>query len=204
MGTRGLIGFVVDGVQKLGYSHWGSCPEDNGIVMLEFARGMMSEGDRYGRASVNPNMLKLIRDLEVVKRDDKPTKEQQERLARYADTNVSGGELDEWYVLLRDTQGDPRAILECGFIIDNASFAADSLFNEGSYLIDLDTNVYEAYLGFVKEPHTDGRFADMEPAPNPNGVVEYYPIRLGGSWPLTDLPRNEDFLAHMAIYEDDD
>lgn len=205
MGTRGLIGFVVDGVEKLTYSHWGSSPESNGLVMLRFARSILTDGDAFGRTVVvKPDVLEKVRQLQLVDQDDRPTNEQQERLVEHADFTVSTGQPDEWYALLRNLQGDPQGYLDAGFMIDSAGFAADSLFNEGSYLIDFDENVYEAYDGFIRAPHDDGRFADMEPSKNHDGVVEYYPIRLIGRWSLSALPTDEEFLKHCDPDEDEE
>jgi len=199
MGHRGLIGFVIDGQEKLTYSHWGSYPEGNGLVMLDFARRVNDPRPTVSETgnATTAQVLDEVRALKVVDGNSKPTLEDQKKLARYLDPSIRGGEPDDWYVLLRETQGNPDAILDCGYIIDSASFAADSLFNEGSYLIDFDAGTFEAYDGFVSEPHNDGRFAHLKPRPNHNGVVEYYPIRLVGSWPLTDLPTDKEFLAHM-------
>lgn len=198
MGHRGLIGFVIDGQEKLAYSHWGSYPDGNGLVMLNFARKLMTEQGRFGRPSIDNTIVQQIRDLTVVDGSSRPTGPQQVRLSKYADSAVSSGELDEWYVLLRNTQGDPDAILQAGFIVDSAAFAIDSLFNEGSYLIDLDNEVLEAYEGFVQAPHNQGRFAHLDPRTGQDGSVEYYPIRLAGSWPLSALPSDEEFLKHLG------
>lgn len=198
MGHRGLIGFVIDGQEKLTYSHWGSYPEGNGLTMLEFARGLVVPEGRFGRPSIDQAQLQRIRDLAVVEEDSKPTAKQRELLARYTDLSVGDQTDESWYVLLRETQGDPERILDAGYMIDSTPFAADSLFNEGSYLIDLDAGTYEAYDGFVKEPHNEGRFAHLTPRPDHEGNVEYYPIKLAGSWPLLELPTNQEFLAHLA------
>jgi hypothetical protein len=196
LGTRGLIGFVIDGVEKLSYNHWDSYPSGLGLTMLQFARDCMAEADDFGRTHhVKPEVLDKVRALTLVDESDKPTEEQQKLLAEHANTTVSSGSTEEWYVLLRELQGDPGGVLEAGFMIDSHEFVADSLFNEGTYLIDFDEGVFEAYTGFVKEPHDEGRFADVEPAKNHAGVVEYYPIRLVGRWPLTELPTDQEFVT---------
>lgn len=174
MGHRGLIGFVIDGQEKLAYSHWGSYPDGNGLTMLEFARKIVTpgEGDRFGRgaSSVDPKVLEKVRDLRLVAEQDSA---------------------------LGHLEGDPDGYLAEGRMPDSGAFASDSLFNEGTYLIDFDEGVLEAYTGFVKEPHKEGRFHRLPP-----GTQGYCPIKLIGSWPLTDLPTPEEFLDVCAEGEE--
>lgn len=75
-----------------------------------------------------------------------------------------------------------------------AAFAAESLFCEWAYVIDLDKGTFEAFEGFQKEPPPPSdRFADL---PREAGE-EYYPIRMVGSWSLDELPTDEDFVKAL-------
>lgn len=204
MGTRGFIGFVINGQEKITYNHWDSYPAGLGADVLSFLHNSDLDVVRQQAA-----------DLRVVGPDSNPTEEDVERLKGYADTGVSTGKLQEWYVLLRQTQGNPALILEAGVIEDASEFPLDSLFAEWGYIIDFDANVFEVYKGFQHGPHDKGRFAsrtfsddERELSRNHSTGDRYYPCALVGSFPLDLLPEARLFLATVdpndVDYEDDD
>lgn len=198
MGTRGFVGFVSGGQTKVAYNHFDSYPSGLGITVLDW----LSVID-FTEAAAQALALR------VVDSEDKPTPEDVEQLSEHLNLGVGGGHPDgvpSWYQLLRGTQGSPSLMLGAGVIEDASGFPGDSLFAEYGYVVDFDTQVFEAYVGFQKEPHTAGRFANMEPKDKVTGL--YYPVRLIGSWPLSDLPSGDDFLAQLrraeGIEGDDD
>lgn len=136
MGTRGLWGFVVGGETKVTYNHFDSYPEGLGEDLVK-AIG------NYDPAS----LIAQARELRVVDPDNKPTEEQIEALKKYADLNVSNQTLDDWYCLLRDTQGDLLATLDSGYMLDGSGM--DALYR---YVIDLDTG----QLVVSRRSYTDG------------------------------------------------
>lgn len=186
MGTRGFITFVADGVEKTSYNQFDSYPSGLGAEMLTWLRAALDARDV---------LQERVAALWVVDEDSKPTLEEIERLRKFADQRVSTGRLDDWYVLLRETQGNPHLILEAGVIEDASGFPADSLYAEYGYVVDLDTETFEVYEGFQKRPHKKGRFADRERMEY--SVGNYYPVALAQSWKFTDLPTDEEFLAAL-------
>jgi hypothetical protein len=188
MGTRGFVGVVVDGEVQIQYQQYDSYPEGVGVKVLDFARQ---------NAHARDGLRAQARAVKVVSEDVPPTLEQQEYYKHLADTHVSTGRLDEWYCLLRTTQGDLAAILGAGIILDAGTFPADSLFCEWGYIIDTDTWQLEVYKGFQTKPHVWGRFANMEA-----GDGDYYPVALVAVYKMEDLPTDMDFLRAFA--EDDD
>lgn len=189
MSTRGFIGFVVDGTEKITYNHFDSYPAGLGADVLNWLRKAHHGGAR-----------RLAAELRVVDEDSsQPTAADIEKFRGYANTRVGSQEIDDWYVLLRETQGNPGAILDAGVMLDGSSLPTDSLFAEWGYIVDFDTDVLEAYKGFQAAPHKGGRFADRPPH---HGASGYYPVRLVASWPLAELPTAEDFIAMLEPEEE--
>src|SRR5688500_15970553 len=98
MGTRGLLAFHLNGETKAQYNQHDSYPDWLGVQVLKFLRGQDFDELRL-----------LVAALQVVDSNSKPTTEQIDALRKYANRNVDSGALDNWYVLLRETQGDPAA-----------------------------------------------------------------------------------------------
>lgn len=170
MGTRGFTGFMVDGEIKISYQQYDSYPDGVGVTVLNYLK------------SGPVDMAAKARALRVVTDETPVTDADIASLGRFADTAVSTGDLREWYVLLRATQGDPAAILEAGTVLSALEFTKESLFCEWGYLINIDEGCLEVYQGFVTEPHNCvGRFAELfgtaarESYP---GGPEYYPVTL--------------------------
>lgn len=44
MGTRGFVGFVIDGQEKIGYNHFDSYPDGLGVDVLSWLRGEVHGG----------------------------------------------------------------------------------------------------------------------------------------------------------------
>ena len=70
---------------------------------------------------------------------------------------------------------------------DYRGFMADSLFNEWSYIINLDDGELEIYHGFNKDPNAGGRYASLE-RKNDAG---YRGVALAERIPLEGLFRGE-------------
>lgn len=175
MGTRGFVCFAVDGQLKTAYNHYDSYPSSLGIAILEWLR----------KATTNPAELrKSLQELRVISRGETPSQADIERLAPWTDLSVSDRSTQDWYCLLRKTQGHPAAIVTAGVIEDASDFPADSLFAEWGYVVDVDGDgMFEVYRGFQQQPHRQGRFASS--TANSTG---YYPVKLIAQWPLSSLP----------------
>jgi tetrahydromethanopterin S-methyltransferase subunit B len=127
------MGFRLDGELKSAYNHWDSYPTGLGNDILEFLRATANNRD---------DILADIRKLTAVDPDVEPTEEQIRQLTRYADTNVSTRQLTEWYVLLRETQGNPLKTLMAGFF---EPFPVGE--EEWSYVMDFDADTLEVWEG---------------------------------------------------------
>ncbi len=169
MGTRGVTGFRVDGVDKIGYQQFDSYPSGVGTTVIKELHDLLKDCALTER---------LVRDLTVVTNATPPTQEQVDKLATYTDLRVSEQKVTDWYCLLRETQGSPARILKAGYIQDHSGFMADSLFNEWGYIANFDESLLEVYSGFQKSPHDKGRYAHMPVAKEDRG---YWPVALVGT-----------------------
>lgn len=100
----------------------------------------------------------------------------------------------------QDLGADVLELIQSGKIDklnNDEEFAADSLFCEWVYVIDLDKNVLEVYKGFNKKPiNESNRFFYLNGKETWHDKTdekpkEYYPVRLAKSYPLNNLPTQE-------------
>lgn len=181
MGTRGFLGFVVDGTEKIAYNHWDSYPDGLGLTVLAWLRETDLEA-----------LPERVRALEVVSDEVPPDDLQVAKLQRagFVNTDVGGrSERVTWYQALRETQGNPEATLAAGFVEDAHLFPLDSLFCEWGYLVDLDAGVLEVYKGFTRGEATEGRWAGQREEGS-----DYAAVTRVKSWPLTELPTEDEFV----------
>lgn len=187
MGTRGTFGFRIDGEDKLTYNHFDSYPNGLGNTVVEFIRDV-GDWDK---------VKELARNLQDVG-DREPTPEDIKACAPYMNLSVSNQDTKDWYCLLRQTQGNPAAILEIGLFQQENNFINDSLFCEYGYIINLDDMTFEVYEGFQKAKHNKGRYAN-----NPKDN-DYYPSALVGTFPLNNIPENWAKLAYRTEEEEEE
>lgn len=204
MGTRNLTCVFHDGKYKLAqYGQWDGYPSGQGATALAFLRG-----EYFDRA-------RLIAQLDAAYA---PTE------AQYNDWYIAAGadpkRLAEGYVdydaskrfsakhpnLSRDTGAKILQLMatSTGPIALNVrpQFAADSLFCEWCYVIDLDKNTFEVFRGFNKEPLEPGeRFYG---ATCDDAAPGYHPVKLVRFWSLDDLPDEASFLKALEDRNDDE
>ena len=181
MGTRGAYGFRVDGKDKVTYNHYDSYPYGLGIDILQYISNTPLE-------KINQVAKKII----MVDSDNKATVKEQKRYMNNADFSVSSKDPKEWYVLLRNTQGNLSVYNEdegnVEHMIDSQSFLLDSLFCEYAYIINVDSGMFEYYEGFNKKAEGAGRYASIEPnKDHRNCDSKYYGVTLCKEINLTDL-----------------
>lgn len=162
MGTRGLYGFRFNGVEKFTYNHYDSYPDGLGAEVANFCQSTSVE-----------KMKDIFSRIQMVNNGDKPTPEQVEACKSFTNLNVSTGSTDDWYCLLRELQGELCKLNDIPgtiYMIDNHDFIKDSLFCEYAYIIDLDAETLEFWVGFQRQPWED----------NPYGTDSddgYYPCK---------------------------
>lgn len=168
MGTRHLIAVQLDGQYRIAqYGQWDGYPAGQGQDIVKFLESM----DR-------PKFEAKLRASHLM------TREELEALSATLPSDWP----ERYPHFSRDAGSDILSYVmngEDGIKLKNSiDFAGDGLFCEFGYVIDLDKNTFELFKGFQKG-HIDPseRFANA-PRDNP----EYAPIKLAGSWSLTELP----------------
>lgn len=194
MSTRGAVGFVADGKWYVMYNHMDSYPSELGMTVLEFCKSIENWDSLKDR----------VRKVELVNEDDKPTQEQLDLYAGYALTSIlgvslNGGELDNWYNLLRQLHNG-RILYEIAngnvvHMTDDHTFLADSGFCEWAYVIDLDEMTLNVYKGFNNKKYTDTPLPpDIDPTINGTqrwnepGYEDVYPVKMLYAYNLNRLP----------------
>lgn len=202
MGTRNLTVVVSDGEYRVAqYCQWDGYPGGQGINILNF----LSSSDR----------IDLLR--ENVKKCSFITEEQYDKLHEtYRETHQESVHIAEngRHILLKSTINDflndyPQFSRDTGSDIlrmiaaspdgltlyDDHEFAADSLFCEWAYVIDLDQNTFEVYSGFNTTPlQPSERFYSLQTTEIDTGEERYYPVHMIRSYSLSDLPDQKTFL----------
>lgn len=206
MGTRHLT--IVIRKEKpvvAQYGQWDGYPEGQGTTVLNFLK--------------NSNITKFKKKLNNVrfmnKRDENSMKKFMTEIGApdgYMNMEQSSLYNKKYPYLSRDHGADILNMIydsdkSDGKIVlrNHINFASDSLFCEWAYLIDLDKNVLEVYEGFNTEPlDDDQRFKNMEVDNNGSGIKIYYPIKCVKTYPLDNLPTEEEFIKELTPKEEED
>jgi len=197
MGTRNLTAVYYGGEYKIAqYGQWDGYPEGQGATVLDFARSIAAPGARAAFAE-KVSKCRWITEKEIAAINDK----------------IDAGELLNWQrvypELSRDTCADILRLVnesENGLALqDRIEFAADSLFCEWAWVIDLDAGTFEGFRGFNRtRPLTEeDRFFFLNGAAKKDYQgTRYYPVKLVAKWSLDALPNVSGFLA--AFNEEDE
>lgn len=198
MGTRSLIAVQLDDKYKVAqYSQWDGYPRIQGRRVLSFITLLMADTAALETFKDNLRQSRWVTSEELEERwvaagaepgaGSVPMGVAEKFTALHPALSRDTGA----YVLPLVLSATPPLLL-----CDMTSFAQDSLFCEWAYVIDLDTNTFEVYTGFNKEPAT-GRFA------GPVDKNGYGPVVLAQSWPLDQLPDEAAFFAAFDTSEDE-
>jgi hypothetical protein len=149
MGTRGAYGFRINEQDKITYNHFDSYPDWLGRKVMEYV-------------SQTPlDRMRLVANrIVLVGEQTKPSADLIEKYRKFADLGVSTRKYEEWYCLLRKTQGDLSSYQnDLRHMIDSQLFLTDSLFCEWAYIVNLDSESFEIYKGYNKDLSARGRYA---------------------------------------------
>lgn len=196
MGTRGLMGIRSDSKDHFQYVHFDCYPSGLGANLVKEIKTMVKNLPRW---------KELANKLKDIEPKSKPTDKEIKRLSKYANTGVSTGDLTEWYVLLRNLQGELKKTLRSGYIEHKPEWIADSLYCEYGYIVNLDENTFEVYVGFQheKDKNPQNRYRDMPLAKYSSDSI-YYPCKLVATFKLDSIPKDWDRIAFPPDKEDED
>ena len=196
MGTRNLTCVVKNGkIVVAQYGQWDGYPEGQGATCCNFIR--------------DSDLEKFSRNL-----DDVVELKQETISERYASCGSDGSgwvnmtvakKFDrEWPWLSRDCGAEILNWIytgKCKEVVLSTYFAADSLFCEFAYVLDMDREVLEFYTGFQQESHNKGRFAKME---REDSSREYYPACLTLEIPFSEIKeRGAEALLELTKEEEE-
>ncbi len=181
MGTRNLT-IVRDENLLFGqYGQWDGYPSGNGLEVLKFLHRQMLEGQfrqAFKRVVVaSPERLAELERADV-------TKDTHPQFFR----ELGAGVLD----FIADTEGPIE-------VHNQIDFAADSLFCEWAYMVDLVERKLRCFEGFNQTPLAEGDFFYflMEKSAKSHRTNSYYPIKEIASFSFDALPDEETFLKTL-------
>ena len=186
MGTRNLTVVYKDGEPKVAqYCQWDGYPSGQGVTVLDFLK--TNDLNLFAKKVGQCTWLsdEELYDLwKSVGADD----------TGFVSMEISNKFRKRFPHLHRDTGARILGLIQDSDglqLVNSIGFAADGLFCEWAYVIDLDAQTLEVYSGFHKGPVV-GRFKDMETE------GEYSPISLEKTYALTDLPYQAKFLTDLS------
>ena len=184
MGTRHLTCVINNGTHKIAqYGQWDGYPSGAGLSILNF----LSEEKNIENLRINSSKCSFVSD-----------KEYQKIKESFEDRGVLYDEFfKEYPQFSRDTGDDILSIVASSDgdikLVDSYDFAADSLFCEWAYVIDLDNDMFEVYEGFNKQPlNKEERFYNIQNLKD--ATLIYYPVKLVAEFSFKNLPDKDEFL----------
>lgn len=198
MGTRNLTIVHKNGEYKVAqYGQWDGYPEGLGVTLLNFLKNVNMDSFRNAIDNVS---FYTQEELEEI---DKQIDEARKVIPNYSWQK-------DFPQLSRDTGGDILNLITfkgVNKVNNSIDFAADSLFCEWAYVIDLDINKFEVYKGFNHEElSSDERFYFLEDKRDKENIVgkDYHPIKFVKSYDLNNLPDEKIFIIELTPDDEDE
>lgn len=199
MGTRHLICIFKNGQYKVAqYGQWDGYPSGQGVDILSFLKNKYNK-DKFSNAleKVRFGTNEEIEEQWIACGANKGQEWVSSEISDIHRKKYPENSRDTGSEILNIIQNDTKKEL---VLYNHLEFAKDSLFCEYAYVIDLDKNTFEIYVGFNKEPLSErerfffgGEKLKVEYKEN----YEYYPVKLLRSYDLDNLPSQNDFLKEL-------
>ena len=195
MGTRNLTMVISGGKTRIAqYGQWDGYPEGQGVNIYDFLKE--ADLDEFRKKLETTAFVDEDKEREIDNYLKKLGSENgwmnMEQAEKYK---------KKYPLLSRDVCGDILKLLyrsknSINWVNNSESFAADSLFCEWAYVVDMDNMKFEVYKGYNTEPLQEGeRFYYLtEERDNP----DYYPVKFLTSFDLTNLPSSSDAFIQLC------
>lgn len=160
LGTRNLICVVKNNEYKVAqYGQWDGYPEGQGVEILNFLTQTMNKElfkkklDEVSFAT-HEDLMRMWEEAGADPNSEWVSMEISDKFNQlYPENSRNTGAL-----ILSIIQGSSKPLK----LHNSLNFAADSLFCEWAYVLDLDKNTFEVYEGFNKQPLNENeRFFSM-------------------------------------------
>lgn len=151
MGTRGTCGILYKDELKLGYNQFDSYPTGLGSSVVKIVTRINKENG-WQKLKDNITRVKNVEEKDI-------TPEIIERYAHYADLGVSEQKYEDPYCLFRRIQDTwINEVYEGN--LEHYDLNRPDYIGEYCYLINLDDNVFEFYLGYGNNTNQINRFPE--------------------------------------------
>lgn len=201
MGTRNLTIVFVDGEYKVAqYCQWDGCPEGQGMRCLNFLRDKMDE-DKFRKELKDTVFAKDSTYMKIFKAFGG---HEDGTILVKDSANFKKG-FPEFH---RDTGAKILEMIQSGevqLLWNDLKFAADGLYCEWAWVIDLDKRTFEAYQGFSHKPTTEeDRFYFLREYEDEKEYEEgkYTCVKKKAEWSIDNLPTGEEFLKAFEQEEE--
>ena len=189
MGTRGLYCVVIDNQFKVAqYGQWDAYPSGQGTDVYEFLKETV-ENQQLEKFKERVRALRPATQEEI---ENCWIECGAKRGEQFVSIDVSKKVGERYPQFQRDLAAGVLQMILDGEVetVDlQTEFAADSLFCEWAYVVDLDNDVLEVYEGFQKGPHDKGRFVKgLEKVDPEHRTEDYYPVAEIIRFKVDDLP----------------
>ena len=207
MGTRHFIGVKQNGAYKVAqYGQWDGYPEGQGKTCLNFARTIADPENRE-KFAAKVRAASFITPKEL----EKLWKQYGADEKGYVSCEDADRMKQDHPEYSRDTGGKILSVImerPDGIALQNEiGFAADSLFCEYAWVIDLDAGTFEGFKGFntSRELTSEDRFYFLrDKEDDACDGTRYHGVTLVAKWPLDKLPTDEEMYAAFAEPEEED
>ena len=212
MGTRNLTIIIHKGKNVVAqYGQWDGYPNGQGKKALAFCR-TIAKSDARKKFIKKLSRCRWATDVEIKAAQNKvgiiddwmnlDQAEQLNKLLPYLSRDNGAAVLD---MIMKSKRKDGDVLLT-----DSTEFAADSVFCEWAYVIDLDNRKLEVYKGFNVSPLPKGeRFQYLtdtvdQPDHRKGKSREYWPVRHVMTYSFGKLPKFEKFVEECSPSEDEE